>query len=467
MPSQRTDKNKLSLPDCPDTLETNESKQTDDAPEETATETLLLSQEQLIQASTTVHAPTVDIVNVDDASSSFVTDPYTWDEDISTDERGDIVISAESIMKTNKWTRLETLDFLTHVLILTHPHENRPTNAKATLLGEDIEWVICEEKIMEWKLTVVREQIRKGMALDRIRQTLLDVLHAKLITRKSAPIADNRPPSVQTGLSMVATSSPEEGEFDDTATAQAPDLPVPTTTTETMAHDEQQWAANGGDTIGYVLNMTPTQLATWNSMLTSGHEAAQREFISNLKGSLVGIPDERLRNFNDGHYLIGLKNQALSEQNPMLSSSKTIDKFLSNKSQMANQEYPPASEGIEDSVEGFATTTDMPVDGNLDRHYTSLPLLLEPTSILLQLKNVPQQFTGCSQIIDATLSAHSIPIDIFDSDKLMRLDATVSELIKEIKSHLNLNSCGPLVLMKQGSTDALCKSRHIGHYFVS
>ena len=96
-------------------------------PQDTATETLLLSQQRLIQSSTTVDPPTVEIVNVDDAWSSFVTDPYTWDEDISTDDRRDILLSAESIMKTNKWTKIDTLDFLTHVLILHHPNENRPT----------------------------------------------------------------------------------------------------------------------------------------------------------------------------------------------------------------------------------------------------------------------------------------------------------------------------------------------------
>ena len=90
-------------------------------------------------------------------------------------------------METNGWTHRDTLDFLTDVLIIKHPNENRPTNAEATILWENLEWVIKETEVYDYKLTTRMVQIMNGLTLERLRETLVDMLYAETITRKSAP----------------------------------------------------------------------------------------------------------------------------------------------------------------------------------------------------------------------------------------------------------------------------------------
>ena len=76
---------------------------------------------------------------------------------------------------------------------------------------------------------------------------------------------------------------------------------------------KDQWAVNGDDTIGSVIGMTPTDLALWNSTITHKNETERRAFLSQFKTSLVSIPDDRLREFNDGHFLVELKKQTKNE----------------------------------------------------------------------------------------------------------------------------------------------------------
>ena len=79
------------------------------------------------------------------------------------------------MMATNGWTQTDTLDFLTDVLILRHPNENRPTNAEATILGENLQWAIKESQVYDYKLTTLMVQITKRFTLKRLRQTVLDM----------------------------------------------------------------------------------------------------------------------------------------------------------------------------------------------------------------------------------------------------------------------------------------------------
>ena len=122
---------------------------------------------------------------------AFISKPYSWERHVLDKDKCEIVQSAQSMMAKNGWTQTDTLDFLTDVLIIKHPNENRPTNAEATILGENLEWVIKETEVYDYKLTTLMVQIMNGLTLERLRETLVDMLYAKKITRKSAP----EPPS--------------------------------------------------------------------------------------------------------------------------------------------------------------------------------------------------------------------------------------------------------------------------------
>ena len=74
-----------------------------------------------------------------------------------------------------------------------------------------------------------------------------------------------------------------------------------------------KWAGNGDDTIGSVIGMTPTDLALWNSTVTHENETERQAFLSQFKASLVSIPDDRLRVFNDGPFLVELKKQTKND----------------------------------------------------------------------------------------------------------------------------------------------------------
>ena len=118
---------------------------------------------------------------------AFISQPYSWEPHVLDKDKCVIVQSAQSLMAMNGWTQKETLDFLTDVLILTHPNVNRLTNAEATILGENLEWVIEETEVYDYKLQTLMIQIRNGLTLERLRETVVDMLFAETITRKSAP----------------------------------------------------------------------------------------------------------------------------------------------------------------------------------------------------------------------------------------------------------------------------------------
>ena len=122
---------------------------------------------------------------------AFISEPYSWERHVLEKDKCEIVQSAQLMMATNGWTQTDTLDFLTDVLIVQYPNENRPTNAEATILGENLEWVIKETEVYDYKLTTLMVQIMNGLTLERLRETLVDMLYAETITRKSAP----EPPS--------------------------------------------------------------------------------------------------------------------------------------------------------------------------------------------------------------------------------------------------------------------------------
>ena len=122
---------------------------------------------------------------------AFISDPYTWERHVSEEDQCAIIESAQLLRETNRWTHRDTLDFLTDVLILQHPKENRPTNAEATILGENLQWAIEESQVYDYKLTTLMVQIMNGLTLERLRETLVDMLYAETIMRKSAP----EPPS--------------------------------------------------------------------------------------------------------------------------------------------------------------------------------------------------------------------------------------------------------------------------------
>ena len=329
-----------------------------------------------------------------------------------------------------------------------------------------------------------------------------------------------------------------------------------------IENTQSDWFGNGGDTIGSIFKMTPTQLASWNSTVTNENEIAQREYLSHFKTSLVDIPADTLRNFNDSHYLMELKKQAVIEveqgsyffstkmnfdtddhknilivlplcdfhsqtqkeksrvpttaptsvnenvsvlEDPTteaIQKQKTnlkvttrmaagtsatpkspyqametethslshesrhspstttaslkpmIDEFLADENRKMNQAYPSPSEEMEDSVDETYT-------------HTSLPLLLDSRSMLLRSSDVAEQYTGPAKIVDATKTSSASVKYVFDSEKLIRLDGTIAELIEEIKVTLNLQSVGNIVLMMEGAAEDLCESQNVGHYFVS
>ena len=131
-----------------------------------------------------------------------------------------------------------------------------------------------------------------------------------------------------------------------------------------------------------------------------------------------------------------------------------IDEFLEDENRNINEPYPSLSEGMEDS------------DGKTYTH-TTLPLLLETTSILLSSSDVAEHYTGPAKIVDSTKTSSTRVKYVFDSEKLIRLDGTIAEVIEEIKVTLNLQSGGNIVLMMEGAAEDLCESQNVGHYFVS
>ena len=243
----------------------------------------------------------------------FISEPYSWEDHVPTKDRCAIVLWAESLMRTQHWTQKETLDFLTDAVILKHPNENRSTNAKATLLGENLEWSINERKAYQYKLTTLIVQIVRGMTLERMRNALVDVLHAKEITRKTAPPTRNKPSPTNNQGDVDSLSSEVTATVGVPPPHQAQSTQRSTTTPGMIENAQSDWFGNGGDTIGSILKMTPTQLASWNSTVTNENEIAQREYLSHFKSSLVDIPADTLRNFNDSHYLMELKKQAVIE----------------------------------------------------------------------------------------------------------------------------------------------------------
>lgn len=53
--------------------------------------------------------------------------------------------------------------------------------------------------------------------------------------------------------------------------------------------------------------MTPDQLAKEQSLRTGQAEEVYRLFKENLRVDIVDIPDDILRGFKDGHYLVEIK----------------------------------------------------------------------------------------------------------------------------------------------------------------
>jgi hypothetical protein len=85
--------------------------------------------------------------------------------------------------------------------------------------------------------------------------------------------------------------------------------------TDTTVMDESKmklwWQGNGGLTIeGY----TPESLAVDLSLRLALAKRVNDAFLENLKMDLVNIPDELLRTFVDGHYLVELKKTLGQEQ---------------------------------------------------------------------------------------------------------------------------------------------------------
>ena len=64
---------------------------------------------------------------------------------------------------------------------------------------------------------------------------------------------------------------------------------------------KQWWDLNGGQSLP---NITPDQLAAGNSLVTHPAEEEYRKFLPEFKADLQFIPDDHLKQFKNGQFLI-------------------------------------------------------------------------------------------------------------------------------------------------------------------
>ena len=131
-----------------------------------------------------------------------------------------------------------------------------------------------------------------------------------------------------------------------------------------------------------------------------------------------------------------------------------------------NDVYPPLSEGMECSLDETMSRDgrNSPARCPTTSH---LPILIKKTSPLLKLEYVAKQYTGIATILDVT----DTTVDVFESEMVIRLNGSVTELIAHLKDVLQLNPDGNMVLMTDVddtlSDNTLSESKNFQHYFVS
>ena len=138
-----------------------------------------------------------------------------------------------------------------------------------------MEWSINERKAYQYKLTILIVQIMRGMTLDRMRNALVDVLHAKEITHKTALPTNNIPSPTNNQGGVQSLSTKVTATVGVPPPDQAQTTQWSTTAPAMIEKAQEEWSGNGGDTIGAILKMTPIQLATWNSLVTDKNEKVQ------------------------------------------------------------------------------------------------------------------------------------------------------------------------------------------------